>query len=344
MKTVKVGLIGLGGISRRHIRNLEATPEARISAICDTRPEMLKEKKAMIEEDGKSRVRTFGDYRRMLDETKLDAVVIITPHDVHYEQAKEILGRGLHCLVEKPLTNTLSHSRELVRLAKKKNLALAVAYDQNYTSDYLYAREIIASGKLGEVMGFTGELTQNWIRIMNPERKSDRFRFAWRSDPKIAGGGFLNDSGSHLQAAILWLTGLIPKEVLAFVDNCGTRTDINIDASLRCSRLSDQADVSGTLAFHGNVPHFSVQFSIWGTKGNLYIRNWKVWHLKGRKYLIRPRKSLPAPSDPDKNFIDAILGRDEVKCDGTLGAKVVALTRAIYSSAKKRAPVRVSAV
>jgi len=344
VKTVKVGLIGLGAISRAHIRNLKATPEARISAICDIRPEMLKEKKAMIEEDSKYRVRTYSDYREMLDETSLDAVQIITPHDVHYEQAKEVLGRGLHCLVEKPLTNALSHSLELVQMAKKKNVALVVSYDQNYTSAYLYAQEIISSGKLGEVMGFTGELTQNWIRIMNPERQTDRFRFAWRSDPRIAGGGFLNDSGSHLQAAILWLTGLIPKEALAFVDNCGTKTDINIDASLRCSLPSGQADVSGTLAFHGNVPNFSVEFTIWGSKGNLYIRNWKVWHLKSRKCLIRPRTTLPPPSNPDRNLIDAILGRDEVKCDGTLGAKVVALTRAVYASAKKGTPARASAV
>ena len=341
MRTVKVGLIGCGAISRAHIRNLKAIPEARIAAICDIRPEMLKEKKAMIEEDKKWRLRTFSDYRKMLDEVNLDAVEIITPHNIHYEQAKEVLGRGLHCLVEKPLTNALSHSRELVRLAGKKNLALVVSYDQNYTPAYLYAREVISSGKLGEVAGFTGQMTQNWMRIMNPERQKDRFRFAWRSDPRISGGGFLNDSGSHLQAAILWLTGLIPKEVFAFVDTCGTKTDINVDTSLRCSCPSGQGEVSGTLAFHGDVPYFSVEFTIWGTKGNLYLRNWKVWHLKSRKYLIRPRTTLPPRSNPDKNLIDAILGRDEVKCNGVLGARVVALTRAIYASAKKGVPVKV---
>lgn len=343
MKTVKVGLIGCGAISRAHIRNLKAIPEARIAAICDTRPEMLEEKKTMIKEGKKSRLRTFSNYRKMLNEVNLDAVQIITPHNIHYEQAKQVLKRGLHCLVEKPLTNALSHSRELVRLAEEKNLALVVSYDQNYTPAYLYAREVISSGRLGEVVGFSGQMTQNWARIVAPASPKDRFRFAWRSDPKISGGGFLNDSGSHLLAAVLWLTGLVPKEIFAFVDNCGTKTDINIDASLRCSNMG-RGEVSGTLAFHGNVPgRYTVEFTIWGTKGSLYFRNWQVWHLKGPRYLMRPRTTLPARSNPDKNLIDAILGRDEVKCDGTLGARVVALTRAIYASAKKRAPVKASA-
>jgi len=98
-KKIRIGVIGAGSFaSRRHIPIIVNSQDAELVSLCRRNKEMLRR---MAEHFNCNN--TFTDYKEMLDSVEMDAVLIATPHALHYENAKLALEKGLHVLVEKPL-------------------------------------------------------------------------------------------------------------------------------------------------------------------------------------------------------------------------------------------------
>ena len=91
----------------------------------------------------------FADWQKMLDLAPLDAVLIATPNYLHYEQAKAALERGLHVLLEKPMTLKTAQARELVELAKARDLKLAVALNPPHWAHCHRARRALQNENMG---------------------------------------------------------------------------------------------------------------------------------------------------------------------------------------------------
>src|SRR6266496_4446293 len=128
MTQIRIGVIGAGWFaSRRHLPDIVGHPELRLSALCRRNPDALQLLAGQFQPDA-----VYSDWREMLDKRPLDAVLIATPHDLHYEHAKEALERGLHVLLEKPMTIRSDHARELCALARDRNRVLAVAVNPPY--------------------------------------------------------------------------------------------------------------------------------------------------------------------------------------------------------------------
>ncbi len=326
MRTVKLALLGCGGIARMHINWLKAIPEAKIVALCDVVEGRARERRALIREDKNWRIKLFADYRELLDWGRFEGIIILTPHTLHYQQAKDALQAGKHVLLEKPMVCRVSRARELLRLSRANKLALVVSYQRHYLGLWRYGREVIQAGKLGRVSAINGWLAQNW---------GPYARERWRGDPKLSGGGELNDSGSHMLGAVLWMTGLEPEEVYAFVDNRTLEVDVTSSISVRFA--------GGALASFSIVGDsrdgFREGLSIWGEQGSLYFRGGKLEELRSDGRLRTVRK-LPGSSNPERNFVDVILGRDQVHSGGEIGLAVTRLTSAIYRSARSGKPIR----
>ncbi|GAA5987462.1 hypothetical protein JCM10908_001964 [Rhodotorula pacifica] len=138
----------------------------------------------------------------------LSAVWICSVNDTHYDYAKQALLAGKHVIVEKPVTPTSVQAEELAKLARDKNLVLAVYQNRRWDADYLTVKKLIKEGKLGEL----SEFTSHFDRYKNvPNAK------AWKEAP-IPGTGATYDLGSHLIDQILDLFGP-PKSVTGFVRN-----------------------------------------------------------------------------------------------------------------------------
>ena len=105
----KIGFIGTGGISQRHIETLSATPEAIMTAFCDL--ELSRARKHAGEHDAKA----YTDYNQMLDAEKLDAVFICTPSSVRAEPIAAAASRGVAVFVEKPPAFDLDAARATLR-------------------------------------------------------------------------------------------------------------------------------------------------------------------------------------------------------------------------------------
>lgn len=322
---VRIGFIGSGGAMNAHVERLKGTP-SEIVAIMDSMPQaiaMLKNKQPQL-----AKVQDFSNWQTMLDESELDAVIIGSPHRVHYEQICAALGKGLHVLSEKPMACSSAHARELCILAKKSKKVLTISYQRHYQGGYRYMKQAVDSGRIGKVEFIAAFQAQEWLK---------HTKGTWRQKIALSGGGQINDSGSHLMDMLMWTTGLQAEEVSARMEFFGGEVDINSAISVKFSN-----GAIGTVSIIGNAPTWHEDLTIVGSEGAIYNRNGKISWQEGHKKPVYDVSKMEDWMDPDKNFIGAILGKCENGCPPEIGLRVIEITEAAWRShAKHGVPVKV---
>lgn len=146
MKTVKLGLIGAGGISQSHCRALSQVDGAEIIAASDLVPANLDR---MKEKWGVRHL--FSDYDEMLKMDELDAVLVCTPTAVHAPPTVAALNAGKHVLCEKPMEATLAAATAMAEAAHDSGKILMVALKLRYTPQVIKAKEVVVAGTLGDI-------------------------------------------------------------------------------------------------------------------------------------------------------------------------------------------------
>jgi len=321
IKVVRFGAIGPGGAGRSRTKQLNADPAVQVVAAADTNADNIK----ALEEVLGHEVEVFRGpkgYRRMIDRVPLDAVGIFSPHSLHYEQAMYALNAGKHVLIEKPMVCGAGPAIETARLAAANDLVYLIHYQRHYEPMYIKARELIRKGAIGEVQSFYVYMVQDWSGK------------AWRGDPKYSGGGQINDSGSHYQDILLWMTGLLPKSVEGHIDYYyrGQKKRVQMNGSFMVE-LSNGA--AGRLIIVSDyVGRFSDDVRIVGDKGYLRFASGSVLvHGKDKKGPPREIKAtLPRgyPVSPADNFARLLTGRTRKnRVDPIFGARVALLTDAL---------------
>ena len=158
---LKVGVVGVGGIGKLHLKCYKEDPLAELVAVCDT---VVKKAQEVAAEYG---INAYASVNEMLDaHPDIDIVDVATGgHENgswHYEPVMDALERGKHVLVEKPLSNDLREAREMVAKANEKGVYFGCNLNHYFTPPAKEAKRIIASGELGELryclmkMGFSG--------------------------------------------------------------------------------------------------------------------------------------------------------------------------------------------
>lgn len=148
---VKIGVVGCGYWGPKHIRNYYELAEAKLTAVCDVDERKLKQVKTQYPSVG-----VTTDFQELLRDG-VDAVVIATPVETHYQVAKEALLHDRHVLVEKPMTSNSREALELVELADKRNLVLMVGHTYEYHPAVEFLRQFVADGQLGEIYGIDAD-------------------------------------------------------------------------------------------------------------------------------------------------------------------------------------------
>jgi len=317
-KKVRIGFIGCGGIMNWHVDRLKGT-QSEIVALADTSAQSianLKSRQPHLKD-----VPEFEDWKEMLNKVELDAIEIGSPHTVHYEQICAGLEKGLHVLTEKPMTCTSAHARDVCAKAKKLKKIVAVSYQRHYEGVYRFLRDLVQSGKLGEVQYVAAFQAQEWLKGT---------KGTWRQTMALSGGGQLNDSGSHLMDMLMWTTGLKAAEVSCQQEFFDTEVDINSALSVKFTN-----GALGTVSVIGNAPSWHEDFTIFGSEGAVYNRNGKVTYQVGFRQPVLELTSGVGWMDPDKNFVGAILGQCENGCPPEIGLRVIEITEAAWRSAKQ---------
>jgi predicted dehydrogenase len=333
-RTVRLGLIGCGGISRLHVGSLRGVEGVEIVGLADVNPANVERLRDLYPE--LAGAATYDDHRALLA-GDLDGAIVMTPHALHYEQVRAALEAGKHVLCEKPFVTQPEQARELIALARARERVLMVAYQYARLWPYRYAHQQVADGKLGEILFYSSQITQNWT-----------VGGGWRASA-LGEGGFLVDTGSHFVDLMLYLTGMAPEIVCAFADRAGQEVDIVTGATIRFN-----GGRVATLAAAGRGPTLW-NITIIGTGGTIEITdrdtirhigadNYAGWIGTERRNLVPPPDERPCTTTPDEEFVAAIRRGDHTASDAVRGLLVAQLTRAIYASAAQGgAPVALPA-
>ncbi len=151
------------------------------------------------------------DWHAVLERDDIDIVDVCTPGHLHHEIALAALNAGKHVLVEKPLTNTIAESAELVEAAARARTAgvqSMVGFNYRCIPALALARELIADGRIGTVREVRAAYLQDWLADASAP-------MSWRLHKELAGSGALGDLGSHvvdqlrflLADEVAWATG-----------------------------------------------------------------------------------------------------------------------------------------
>lgn len=183
--------------------------------------------------------RAYGSYEEMaIRESRrkdgIEAVAIVTPNHMHAPAALPFLKRGIHVILDKPLTATLSEAKKLAKAIEASSSIFALTH--NYTGYPMVrqARELIASGELGEIRLVNVEYIQDWLS--EPLEQSGQKQADWRTDPARSGaGGSTGDIGTHAFNLANFVTGLtldtLSADLQSFVP--GRRVDDNAFVKMR---------------------------------------------------------------------------------------------------------------
>lgn len=197
MPVVRIGVIGCGAIAqRRHIPEIVANRNARLAAVADLR---LERARAFANPNGAA---AYANYRQLLADGNVDAVIVCTPNALHAEHTVAALAAGKHVMVEKPMATNRADARAMIKAAEKAGRMLMVGQNQRLMPPHVKAKQILQTGKLGRALNF-----RTTFQHGGPEFWSVDGKDSWFFDAKKAVMGVCGDLGVHKADLMRYLLG-----------------------------------------------------------------------------------------------------------------------------------------
>ena len=247
MEKIRFGLIGCGGMMKSHasIINL-LEDQLEITAVCDI---LLDRAQAVAEVLKDPYVTT--DYTTMLP--YVDAVLVVLPHDLHYECGMFFAQHGKHVLMEKPLCNTEEECLSLIETCEENKVVLMCAYPVRYWPGILKLKELVDSGEFGKVI-----MMSVWTAQLTVAK-------GWSATARLGGGQFFSH-GCHYVDLLLWFLGK-PVKGMHFGTKVGTPWMMREGTSAAVIQFE-----SGALGYHG---------ATWGARGTRLGYDFQIQTEKG---------------------------------------------------------------
>ena len=199
---LNIAVIGCSTMAQFHMDGILKQEEARLYAVCDIAPERLEECRAKYKPE-----RSIADYRELVADPKVDAVILVTPDQVHLEMAEAFLRAGKDVLCEKPMALTVEECEKMMQAERESGKRLMIGQVCRCTPAFLLAKSIIDAGRIGELFFVESEYAHNYD---NARGYAD-----WRVTPErhaVIGGG------CHAIDLLRWVAG-DPTEVYALANH-----------------------------------------------------------------------------------------------------------------------------
>ena len=226
MDKVRYGIVGIGKQGSNYAKRLKKGMDKNgvLTAVCD-----IDEGRRKWAESNLEGVKVFSDRADMFASGLIDAVIIDTPHYAHPGIAKEALSAGLHVLCDKPAGVYTKAVREAAEFGvTKPELKFGILYNQRTNKVYVKAKEIIDSGRLGQLKRIVWIIT-NWYR---PQAYYDQG--GWRGTWAGEGGGVLINQDPHQLDLFTWLAGRPVKRVWSVCKTVGRKINVENDVTAVC--------------------------------------------------------------------------------------------------------------
>jgi predicted dehydrogenase len=234
---INVAAIGINGMGWADITALMKNPEINLVALCDVDKNVIDRRVAELGKQNITVANTYGDYRKILDDKNIDAVVIGTPDHWHCKIMTDACAAGKDVYVEKPAGNSITECEIMVAAQQKYNRAVQVGQWQRSQKHYADAMDFVHSGKLGPIRLVKAWAYQGWMKSipkladgtppagvdyktwLGPAQtrpfNQNRFHFNFRWFHDYA-GGLMTDWGVHMiDYALLGMNAPLPKSIMA---------------------------------------------------------------------------------------------------------------------------------
>jgi predicted dehydrogenase len=218
-RPTRVGFIGVGIMARVHFADMLRRQDTEVVAVCEPAPAAYAAAAQLFDQHGVAVPPNEPDWRKWVATYagELDAVVIITPHVLHFAQATACLEAGLDVFLEKPMVMNADEARVLIETRDRTGRLLVVGFQGSLSPQVREAARRIQSGELGRILNISAVAWQDWATLTAG---------TWRQQPELSGGGFLFDTGAHMLNTVADLAGEDFAEVAAWLENDGHPVDI----------------------------------------------------------------------------------------------------------------------
>lgn len=264
---IKMGILGMGKMGEFHAQWIMESDQMQLVAVCERKPERVEELKK------KYPVRFYSDCDEFLKDDEIDFVVIVTTHETHEVLTIKALNAGKHVIVEKPMCMTYEGAQRMIAAAEKNNRHLFVHQSSRWDRDFLLLKQVIESGKLGQVLSIESNVTlcdKGW-----PEWGIEGSANPWRIKAEY-GGGMLFDWGPHLVDEILMLMKSDPLGVYGILQKGVWSKEV--DDAFLCV-MPFENDVVCKIQCSNNARLAAPRWFVIGTKGTFQVegRSEPVW-------------------------------------------------------------------
>lgn len=340
-KTIRVGVVGVGGMGGGHARNLAdgKIKRATLGAVCDANPAHFEKFPS---------VPSFTDFSAMLDSGAIDAVVIATPHYFHTTQGIESLSRGIPTLTEKPIAVHKADAERMIAAWEQHKPVFAAMFDQRTVPIFKKLRELLHDGTLGAVGRVTWIVT-DWFRS-EAYYNSGSWRATWGGE----GGGILVNQCPHNLDMFQWLFGM-PKSVTALA-KIGKYHDIEVEDEFHALFDFENGATGSIIATTGEAPGTN-RLEIATENGQILVEGekilWKKTEMPVTQYSRTTTERMKGPGTWNieiptpgatygrhgevlVNFVDAILDGAPLIAPAQEGLNSVELANSILFSSFER--------
>lgn len=351
-----MGIAGCGKVADLHADAMQHSASGTLVAACSR---TLAKARGFA---GKHGLRAYDDVARMVADSRLDAVIVCTPHPAHAEPAIAALAAGAHVLVEKPMAASLEDCDRMIAAAAGSGRTLGVVSQRRFFAPARRMRAAIDAGKLGNPI--LGSATIYGWRD-EAYYRSDPWRGSWRAE----GGGVLVNQAPHQLDLLLWLMGDVD-ELFGYWSNFNHRYIEVDDTAVAVLRFKSGA-VGNIVVSNSQNPPLYAKVMIHGDNGasigvqtdggQMFIAGVSeimdapvndVWTVSGEAEKLAEWRKEDRAEFSGVNatqhyhrlqideFLGAIVDDREPLVSSAAGRKTVELFTAIYRSQQNHEPVR----
>ena len=255
---LKVGIIGAGSISHRHMEAY--SKNLKVKSVCITDPD----KQAREKFSERYSVESFTDnYEKMLEDKSINLVDICAPPYLHHRMTIDSLEAGKDVICEKPIAMTLEEADDMIATAKKLGRRLFIEMNQRFMPYHQKARELMESGQIGKPFMTIFNIAGNELpKMSDPD--------SWKGSWDRAGGGAMFDTGYHAVYVMEHFFGRT-KSVCAIARRLvvphENKADDNTSAVLEFDAVLGTISVSYSVTSE----RWNEERHIYGTKGSIHI-------------------------------------------------------------------------
>lgn len=344
-ENMKYALIGCGRIAVNHVQ-AAINNKLDIVAVCDILPEKIEKLLSRYDLHGEKSIKKYSDYKKMIEEEKIDLISIATESGIHAEIALYCIDHGINVIIEKPMAMSIEDADKIIEAAEAKKVKVSACHQNRFNIAIKELRRAIESKRFGKLSH--GTIHVRWNR--NEEYyKQAPWRGTWAQD-----GGALMNQCIHGIDLLRWMMGDEIEEIYGVTRQQFHNYLEAEDVGMAVVKFKNGA--IGTIEGTTNVypQNLEETLYIFGEKGTVKIggtstNNIDVWDFSDEEESDIRNKSLKEETSNVygnghtslfADVIDAIEKDRKPYVDAVAGRNALEVVLAIYKSQKMKTPVK----